>query len=41
MSGLATVGGVLGGGAVAGIGALGMAPAAITTLAMNRVLEER
>jgi hypothetical protein len=40
MSGLATVGGVVGGGAVAGIGALGLAPAAITSYAMSKVLED-
>lgn len=40
MSGLASVGGVVGAGAVGGIALLGAAPAAITTIAMNRTLQD-
>ncbi|MGQ9873157.1 hypothetical protein [Leptodesmis sp.] len=40
MSGLATVGGVVGGGAVAGIGVLGAAPGLVTTVAMSQVLKD-
>jgi urease accessory protein UreH len=40
MSGLATVGGIVGGGAVAGIGVLAAAPALITTAAMTQVFKE-
>jgi hypothetical protein len=40
MQGLAMVGGVVGGGAVAGIGVLGAAPAAAAKMVMNQVLED-
>lgn len=40
MSGLATVGGSVGAGAVGGVAVLGAAPAAVSTLAMRKVLED-
>ena len=40
MSGLATVGGTVGAGAVGGVALLGAAPAAVTTVAMRKVLED-
>ncbi|PAX51198.1 lecithin retinol acyltransferase family protein [Brunnivagina elsteri] len=41
MSGLAAIGGIIGGGAVAGISVLGAAPGLVSTVAMNKVLEDK
>ncbi|MEA5574302.1 lecithin retinol acyltransferase family protein [Calothrix sp. UHCC 0171] len=41
MSGLAAIGGIIGGGAAAGISVLGAAPGFVSTVAMNKVLEDK